>query len=341
MGVAFPSRKKGKNMENCRVCGEKKELKLIKAKELFVGTRKSYDYLLCSSCNSLSLSSRIQQLEEVYAKYPPFEYQSVHMNYWKKFVYETAIFGNSMLSPFFQKFLSTWEDLSIKSLHNAGLKKSNRILDVGCGSGRLVQKLKELGFTDVTGMDPYLKSPKSEDGLKLIRSKLEEVEEQFDFIMCHHSFEHFECPHTAIKEFKRIMCPGGTLLIRIPNIESYSFKKFKSSWHGIHPPFHFFLPSRSGMQTLFSDSGFQIKEVRQEQIVELFLYNINLCLDIAMTEPLGVVSFLGNNKLKKPPPTFSNSEIKFWKDKVKTVKRDNMADYVAYYLRFNDFNSDE
>ena len=168
----------------------------------------------------------------------------------------------------------------------------------------------------------------------MLKEEMSSLDEKFDVIMCHHSFEHFENPHFAIKEFKRLMNPGGQLLIRIPNIESYSFRKFRSSWHGIHAPFHFFLPSSIGMQKMFNDSGFEISEIRQEQIVELFLYNINLSLDVAMTEPLGIISFLGNKKLRSPPPMFSKKEINFWKQKVKAVKRDNKADYVAYYLKY-------
>lgn len=321
-------------MSRCRVCNNHQDLETIRVRELFIGTRETFEYVLCHSCRSLSLSSLNQDLAELYEKYPVFDFPPSRTHFWRKFLCREVILRKNVLSRFLLNSLNTWEDLIIKSLHRTGLNKSARILDVGCGNGMLIRMLKMLGFIDVTGIDPYLREPITENGFRLLRSSLEALDEKFDFIMCHHSFEHFENPKDAINEFKRLINPGGTLLIRIPNIESYSFRKFKASWHGIHAPFHFFLPSRPGMQKLFCDSGFEIQEVRQEQIAELFLYNVDLSLDIALMEPLGVIGHVGDGKLgKKLPPTFTKKELAFWREKVKAVKKCNISDYVAYYLK--------
>ena len=37
---------------------------------------------------------------------------------------------------------------------NAQIRTDSRVLDVGCGAGNLLDYLQDLGFTDLTGIDP-------------------------------------------------------------------------------------------------------------------------------------------------------------------------------------------
>lgn len=321
-------------MPVCKVCGNRENLEIIKAKELFIGTREIFPYLLCAECGSLSIKEHPKNLNELYEKYPVFEFTPSGTGRWKKFLRQSIISNKNVLSSVFLKWLNCWEDLAFNSLNGLNLNKSMRILDVGCGNGMLIEMLKIFGFKDLTGIDPHLKKAIQAPGFRMLKAGIEDLKEEFDLVMCHHSFEHVEDPHAIAKSLENSIKPGGVLLIRFPNIESYSFLKFKESWHGIHAPFHRFLPSLKGMEKIFQNTNLKIEEIRYEQIVELFLYNINYSLNIGLMEPLGVIACLGDGPLgKKVPPLFTKKEISYWKEKTKTITKYKMTDYIAYYLK--------
>lgn len=318
---------------SCPICQNDKKFDTIEAKEMFIGLRESFSYQLCLDCHSLFIKEIPNNIHEYYSKYPVFDIKS-HENSLRQFIRRYIILNQNVIARLFLKFLNSWEDLAYKSLHGIKLKKTMRILDVGCGNGALITALKKFGFQDLTGIDPYLKKSSELPGLRLLKCNIDDLSECFDIIMCHHSFEHFDNLYKKARQLDRLTKPGGLLIIRIPNIESYSFRKYKESWHGIHAPFHFFLPSFRGMEQIFKETNFELEAKRGEQLVELFLYNINISLNIGLMEPLGILSFLGDGPIgRKIPPLFTRHEIAYLKEKSTSVLKCNMADYVGYYFR--------
>ncbi len=119
----------------------------------------------------------------------------------------------------------------INSFHVRIIKKyfklysPRTLLDVGCGSGYLLNKLRELNTkTKMYGVDyqvPFLKKNKINFIKGDILSTISNFSDnQFEFVMCSHVIEHLENPNLVIMELKRI-CSG--ILIIICPIE----KKFK------------------------------------------------------------------------------------------------------------------
>ena len=324
-------------MPECRACQNRENLELVIAKEMFLGTREKFKYFICPSCSSLSIGEIPKNLAELYSKYPIFDLNPVKMGFWKRFARRYTLLNKNALASLTLKYLDSWEDLAFRALHGLGLNLSTKILDVGCGSGILVGILNSFGFKDITGIDPYLSETVEQPGLRLIKGTVMNLNEQFDLVMCNHSFEHVEDASLTAKKLETLVKPGGWLIIRLPNIESYSFKKYRENWHGIHAPFHLVLPSLEGMKNIFHKTDLVLQERRQEQLVELFLYNIDYSLNIGLTEPLGVLTCLGDGPLgNKIPPLFTKREIVFLKDKVKAVIESKVADYIAYYYKKNE-----
>lgn len=105
------------------------------------------------------------------------------------------------------------------------LKKTNRILDLGCGDGYLTSLLT--CYSDqVFGLDFEF------SGVKLSNNKLQTFpqcrmlqgdsdflpfkSETFDFITLADVIEHLENPDACLKESARVLVPGGTLLLTTP-----------------------------------------------------------------------------------------------------------------------------
>jgi 2-polyprenyl-3-methyl-5-hydroxy-6-metoxy-1,4-benzoquinol methylase len=82
----------------------------------------------------------------------------------------------------------------MQALAKLDFDKTTRILDVGCGNGHLIRDLTLAGFEHVCGIDPYAAG---EDQL-IRKTTLDEVEDTWDIIMFHHSFEHLREPKRAL-----------------------------------------------------------------------------------------------------------------------------------------------
>ena len=94
------------------------------------------------------------------------------------------------------------------------------ILDVPAGEGALAQDLLNAGF-DVRCSDLYTELFRL-DGVEIKRGDLAGTlpysSGTFDYITCLEGLEHIDSPPQAFREFKRLLKPGGHLVVSVPNI---------------------------------------------------------------------------------------------------------------------------
>jgi SAM-dependent methyltransferase len=101
-----------------------------------------------------------------------------------------------------------------------GLPEDARILDAGCGSGRNMVELARHGT--VTGIEL------SETSVRLARERgagevvlgsvteMPFAEDSFDFAVCLDVIEHLDDDGAALRELRRVIAPGGALLVTVP-----------------------------------------------------------------------------------------------------------------------------
>lgn len=94
------------------------------------------------------------------------------------------------------------------------------LLDVPAGEGALAARLIAAGF-DVHCCDLY---PEifCLQGVEIHRGDLNKElpfgDRSFDYLTCLEGLEHIENPQQAIREFARLLRPGGQLIVSVPNI---------------------------------------------------------------------------------------------------------------------------
>jgi ubiquinone/menaquinone biosynthesis C-methylase UbiE len=121
--------------------------------------------------------------------------------------------------------------------------KPGKVLDVGCGDGKFLNRMKQLGWS-VAGVDFDAKAvanAKSMYGLDLHRGDLASAkfpDNSFDAITMSHVIEHVPDPLALFAEVRRILKSGGRLVLTTPNSGSFGHEKFKQYWFGIDPPRH-------------------------------------------------------------------------------------------------------
>jgi len=102
------------------------------------------------------------------------------------------------------------------------LEKESRgaLLDVPAGEGALAERLIAAGF-EVTCCDLYPEIFRLE-GVSIRRGDLNGdlpfSDQSFDYVTCLEGLEHIENPQQAIREFGRLLRPGGKVIVSIPNI---------------------------------------------------------------------------------------------------------------------------
>lgn len=116
------------------------------------------------------------------------------------------------------------------------IPKEGKVLDYGCGNGKLVAYLKAHGM-NVEGFDP---SPSAvalaqKNGLPVFSAI---PDKQYDLIMFWHSLEHTDRPLADIRAVASHLAASGKLLIAVPNGDSLEAHIFHKTWFCYDWPFH-------------------------------------------------------------------------------------------------------
>lgn len=131
---------------------------------------------------------------------------------------------------------------------DGGIHVDSRILDVGCGAGYLIAWLQTQGFSDLTGVDFYIPEDRClGNDIRVLKSDLTELDETFDFIMLHHSFEHVAGSLQLLRILHAKTRPGGAVLIRTPVVPSFAWDEYGVDWVQLDAPRHLSLHSVRSM----------------------------------------------------------------------------------------------
>jgi len=143
---------------------------------------------------------------------------------------------------------------------------NNRLLDVGCGNGAMLDRMERLGW-DVEGIetDPVAYKLAGAKRSKVYLSELagrKYADDLFDVIILNHVLEHTSDPIRLIKECHRILKSSGRMVIVTPNALSFGHRHFKESWRGLEPPRHLYIFNTKNIRIIAEASGFDINRSR-------------------------------------------------------------------------------
>lgn len=141
------------------------------------------------------------------------------------------------------ELLANTGDMALKRrarrlIEKLDLRPGEKILDAGCGDGFYLHLLSNLGKFELVGLDSEPRALKSATkNLKGRRVKLIEgnilkmpfKNNSFDKIVCSEVLEHLQDDLTSLKELKRVLRPGGVLMITVPN-HNYPFLWDPINW---------------------------------------------------------------------------------------------------------------
>jgi 2-polyprenyl-3-methyl-5-hydroxy-6-metoxy-1,4-benzoquinol methylase len=144
---------------------------------------------------------------------------------------------------------------------NSHFGRPGKLLDIGCGSGNFLARMQTDGW-ECFGIepDPDARAMASRySGITVTEeSHLSEwMDETFDAITLWHVLEHVYDLHKRLAEIKRLLKPGGILILALPNPSSADALKYGSYWAAWDVPRHVHHFKPSVVHELLHSKGFR------------------------------------------------------------------------------------
>jgi 2-polyprenyl-3-methyl-5-hydroxy-6-metoxy-1,4-benzoquinol methylase len=145
-------------------------------------------------------------------------------------------------------------------------RTSGRLLDIGCGTGEFAGIMKEAGW-QVQGVEPFAaarESAKARFGVPVadVPEQAGLFEKSYDLITLWHVLEHAHDVNRSMREIDRLLAPGGTVLIGVPNHTCYDEGVYREYWAAYDTPRHLFHFAPDTMRRLAAKHGFEVAAIR-------------------------------------------------------------------------------
>jgi len=142
-----------------------------------------------------------------------------------------------------------------------------RLLDIGCSTGVDLKALQDQGW-DVCGLDlseVAVAQARALVGNRIILGTLETAPlapETFDVVRFSHSFEHLFSPRGALERVRKLLAPGGVVVITLPNVGSLEARMFGPWWWPWELPRHLYHFERSTLVAALERAKFRVTHIR-------------------------------------------------------------------------------
>lgn len=137
-----------------------------------------------------------------------------------------------------------------------------RVLDIGCGRGLMLAELKRRGW-QCAGTEPSQElahAIRRDSGIE-VKTEASLLDcnfdaGSFDVVTLWHVLEHLPAPVRTLREIRRILKPGGVVIVEVPNLDSWQARFGGGAWFHLDTPRHLYHFSRRSLQTILEQAGF-------------------------------------------------------------------------------------
>jgi len=295
---------------------------------MMLGLRDEFEYIECAQCSSLQISSIPADLSRYYPDnyYSYVGYQESILRRWlQKHRGNFAWTRRGIIGLLTSRI---WGESPIaKWLTPTGIKLSDSILDVGCGSGKLLMRLHDIGFTQLTGIDPFIRQNVTiAPGVHIYKKHLHELSGSYDLVMFHHSLEHTAPPDQTLRGAANLIKTGQYILIRTPVAGCFALRTYGSNWVQLDPPRHLAIPSEKGMEVLAERMGLKLVKTIYESSAFQFWASEQYKKDIPLMDDRSY-----NRNPNKSP--FHQKDIDAYEMLAKELNAKKDGDQACFYLR--------
>lgn len=251
----------------CRFCGSGRVAAAYTAREMMYATGEPFTYHECAACGSV----QIAEIPEDLARHYPADYYSYGdaafpggVRGWMATQRLRRVFAGRGVAGAVLQALFPHQRPGVRQWlsHRGARGVGRRILDVGCGSGKLLRELRRAGYTRLLGVDPFIPADLHHpDGVIVLRADVSDIDGEFDVVMMHHVLEHVPDPLSVLQAVARLLAPDGYALVRVPTVSSRAWDELRERWPQLDPPRHLAVPSLDGLREVARRAGLRVDEV--------------------------------------------------------------------------------
>jgi 2-polyprenyl-3-methyl-5-hydroxy-6-metoxy-1,4-benzoquinol methylase len=234
------------NIKACFVCGGKDFSPFISCVDYTV-SKDSFTITRCNSCGFKFTNPRPDGME--IGKYYESEEYISHSDS-----------GKGIINYLYKKVRNYTINKKVQLINS--LSNDKTILDIGCGTGAFLNACKENGWF-IEGIEPSGGArdfAKSNYNLNIHpEEKLAAYSDNsFSIISMWHVLEHVHLLNERIEELKRLIKKDGTIIIAVPNCDSWDAQYYKEFWAAYDLPRHLYHFTPDTMERLLDKHGLRI-----------------------------------------------------------------------------------
>lgn len=264
------------SVEKCPLCQAKGEIYYANLRDRSYHTKGEWAFSQCNDCGVLWINPRplATEIDKLYQEYFTHEGgdNAIHLNGRQRGGRFESL--KRCLLPRRNADITAMESMLLGDL------TPGKLLDVGCGDGRFLARMRNLGW-EVLGIEPDVKAAQvaaEKFQLKVYPTTLDKIDLDplsFDAISLSHVIEHVSKPGDLLRQCHTLLKPHGLLAIATPNIHSLGHFWFRQSWLSLEPPRHFILFNRPSLENLLRSNRFEIRKSSTYARIASGVYNLS------------------------------------------------------------------
>lgn len=227
-------------MKSCPICNSEKTDTTFKSTQDFITSHK-FELRKCLECEVSYTDPWPENLDNYY----PSNYRGYNVLLKKILKIFYAVRVNSWLRRF---------------------KKPGKVLEIGCGPGYMLDIFRKKGWQvlgtersksmalharEVLGLDVHIGDVASIPDRR-----------EFDLIVIFNVLEHIADPISMLSECSRRLKHEGTLIINVPNLDSWQARYAGPLWSHLDPPRHLFHFTPKSLEAVLFKSGLKMNGIK-------------------------------------------------------------------------------
>ncbi len=236
----------------CYLCGSQKHHKLVSAQDDLTGKPGNFQFVRCQECDLAFQNPRLT-LDSIGAYY-----NDEYIAHRKKKDW-------GILTPLYNHAMDKHDrdKVALLSKH-IKLNANSAVLDVGCGAGTFLIKIKTLFGSEISGVDfkdlrhlPWFAPIRFYHG---VFYQQDFAAQRFDLITMWHYLEHDYDPLQTLQCARDLLKPDGRIVIEVPRLDSVSARLFKERWPGLQAPQHTVLYDKKSLLAMLEKADLELVE---------------------------------------------------------------------------------
>jgi SAM-dependent methyltransferase len=234
----------------CYLCGSDAPRPFVVAEDDLTGKPGRFPFVTCGSCGLAYQNPRIG-LDHIRAYYDDEYIAHRKRSDW------------GWLTPLYRRAMER-HDRQKEAIvgRYVRLSAGREVLDVGCGAGTFLARLRARHGVRATGVDFVDLSHRPEfDGAEFHCGLFYDQpvgRDRFDLITMWHFLEHDYDPPRTLETARDALGTDGRLVIEVPRLDSLTFRLYRERWPGLQAPQHTACYTRATLLRLVRAAGLAV-----------------------------------------------------------------------------------